>query len=278
MRILSARPALRAVGTTAFSARAATLTFVLALGGFLAPAALAGHGNGSPEVSGTAVAGNVACPDSAPEVGTTLDSTSAKSQNGSWNGSDYTINVTPTASLGGDIAGITFEISTTNGPTVAAREVHLERGSAANVYDYNVPASTFYPGIEHDDMLANPSGSGSTQLSFCLVQIVLGNTPVELRSFSARRTLGGGAVLRWRTASEIDFLGFNVYRQVNGRRVRLNRRLIAAKSLGSGLTGGAYSWRDRARGKKVPSKARYVLEAVHLDGTRTVFRPVRASA
>ena len=267
MRNLIAAPALRA---------ASAATFVLALAALIPPAAFAGHGNGTPEVAATPVSGNIACPSSAPEVGATLDGPAFTSQQGSWNGSEYTITVTPTSSIAGDIAEITFAIMTMSGPTVGAREVHLKHAGDSNLYDYNVPSAGFYPGIEHDDMLANPAGNGATHLTFCLVQLASIGTPVELRSFRAVR--GRSCVrLLWRTASELDFLGFNVYRQIRGRRVRLNRTLIVAKSLmGRGITGGTYSWRDRpANGKRIPRTAKYLLQAVHLDGTKTLFRPVR---
>ena len=51
---------------------------------------------------------------------------------------------------------------------------------------------------------------------------------MTLRSLSAART-ANGVVLRWRTVSELGTLGFHVYREVNGKRVRVNRTLISGK-------------------------------------------------
>lgn len=73
-------------------------------------------------------------------------------------------------------------------------------------------------------------------------------------------------MLRWRTASEIDVLGFHVFRQVRGaQRVRVDRRLIAARGR------GGYSFVDgRApSGKSV----RYWLQVVDVDGARTWYGP-----
>jgi hypothetical protein len=97
-------------------------------------------------------------------------------------------------------------------------------------------------------------------------------TAVIFRSFTASRS-SSGVLLRWRTASEPGLLGFNVYRQVGRSGVRLNRRLIA--SAGSATAGHGYSYRDRRRASK---QARYWLQVVHLDGTRTWQGPVAASS
>jgi hypothetical protein len=76
-----------------------------------------------------------------------------------------------------------------------------------------------------------------------------------------------GVLLRWRASSEIDTLGFNVYRGQNGRRVRLNRALIPSRTDG----GHAYSWLDR----RVPryGQIRYWLQVVSLDGRRSWYGP-----
>ena len=75
--------------------------------------------------------------------------------------------------------------------------------------------------------------------------------------------------VRWRTASEAHLLGFNVYRQVNGRRVRVNTRTIAAHGP------GAYVFRDRSAPRARP--LRYWIEAVDLDGSRRWLGPARVT-
>jgi len=87
---------------------------------------------------------------------------------------------------------------------------------------------------------------------------------VTVRAFTARRAQGV-VLLRWRTASNQGLRGFNVYRDVGGRRVKLNRSLIASR----GSRGTSYSYRYRVvKGKKAP--ARFWLETVHLDGVRAL--------
>lgn len=91
---------------------------------------------------------------------------------------------------------------------------------------------------------------------------------VRLRTFTA---VGAkpGAIIRWRTASEVGTLGFHVYRSRAGARVRVNRTLIAAK----GAAGASYVVRDsRASVRRAP--VRYWLQEVALDGTRSLHGPV----
>lgn len=88
---------------------------------------------------------------------------------------------------------------------------------------------------------------------------------VAFRGLSATRARQG-ALLRWRTASEFALLGFRVYREVAGKRVRVSR-LIAAWG------GGSYSFLDRRAPNRVT--VRYWIEAVNLDGSRRWHGPAR---
>ena len=102
-------------------------------------------------------------------------------------------------------------------------------------------------------------------------------TAVEL--IDVRATAYDRAVLvEWRTGYEIDHLGFHVYREVGGERVRLTPALIA----GSGLlaergmavaTEQAYAWWDEGANRTIPGVT-YWLEDVDLDGTSTWHGPV----
>ncbi len=95
---------------------------------------------------------------------------------------------------------------------------------------------------------------------------------VTLYSFTGIRS-PNGVILRWRTASEVNALGFNVYRLRNGRRVRLNRRLIPALGVTrGGVAGGAYSYVDRRAPRHA---ARYWLQEVDTSGHRTWHGPAR---
>ncbi|MDQ3893657.1 MAG: hypothetical protein M3292_03165 [Actinomycetota bacterium] len=102
-----------------------------------------------------------------------------------------------------------------------------------------------------------------------------GPLAAQLQSFTATRA-GKAVTLRWRTASEVDMLGFNVYRQVAGKRVRLNRHLIpSAGLLSSALSGHSYAYRVAASTRAF-AKARYWLQGVERDGSSAWYGPVVA--
>ena len=109
-------------------------------------------------------------------------------------------------------------------------------------------------------------GDGGSISGGWSLDIATTTTAATFRSLTASSTSRGVAVA-WRTASELDTLGFHVYREVNGKRVRVNSKLIAGK--GRGL----YSFLDRKapKGKTV----RYWVQAVHLDGSRSWYGPAR---
>lgn len=101
-------------------------------------------------------------------------------------------------------------------------------------------------------------------------------TAVTLSRFAA--TLSDRAILlEWETASEIDALGFHLYRSesAEGELVRLNLALIPAQNSGT-PTGAVYTWRDQ----DVAAGVDYFcwLEAVDVYGLATRHGPVSATA
>jgi hypothetical protein len=102
-------------------------------------------------------------------------------------------------------------------------------------------------------------------------------TAVEIGSFSAAPA-GDRIVLRWQTASEIDRLGFNVYRatSVDGPRILLNEDLIASPLPPGSSAGADYSFEDLP----VKSGARYFywLEDVDMYGVTSLHGPFEAAA
>ena len=83
-------------------------------------------------------------------------------------------------------------------------------------------------------------------------------------------------LLTWKTGGETQNLGFNVYREQNGSRIRLNASLIAGSAL---LMRGAlpkhsgktYTWID---GSADVGGGTYWLEDVSVNGTNTMHGPV----
>jgi hypothetical protein len=117
---------------------------------------------------------------------------------------------------------------------------------------------------------AGSQGGGNLSLSIGLIP-----TAVELVSFEAIPK-ARGIRITWETASEIDTLGFNLYRAESLDEVptRLNDSLIPAGAPGS-PGGESYTWLDR------PVEAGhtyfYWLEDVDLSGRATRHGPVSAT-
>ena len=120
--------------------------------------------------------------------------------------------------------------------------------------------------------ITNPDGQTTT------VQILVGPTAVKLDSFAATGFDDGRVLVQWKSGHEADNLGFNVYREHNGSRVRITPQLVAGSALIAGadtaLTAGkSYNWVDTPQaggGKSV----RYWLEEINLKGDRTLHGPV----
>jgi uncharacterized repeat protein (TIGR01451 family) len=118
-----------------------------------------------------------------------------------------------------------------------------------------------------------PANNTATQ-----TEIITFPTSVKLNSFTAA-SRGGEVMLTWNTGSELRNLGFNLYREQNGERVRMNPSLIAGSALimRGGLPQHAaktYAWIDHSPA----AGGSYWLEDVDLDGTRTMHGPVSPQA
>ena len=98
-------------------------------------------------------------------------------------------------------------------------------------------------------------------------------TKAKLVEFSATQ-YDTVTALSWKTSYEVDNLGFNVYREVGGRRALLNSSLIAGSALVAGpgvalTAGNSYEWTDYTDA----AGARYYLEEVDLAGRSTTHGP-----
>ena len=133
--------------------------------------------------------------------------------------------------------------------------------------------------VTADQTDPNQANNTSTQ-----TETITAPTRIALQSFSAHvGTDKNGAsriILTWKTGGEAHNLGFNVYREQNGNRVRMNASLIAGSALlMSGAqpkhAGRSYAWIDAAAA--VGGDA-YWLEDVDVNGTRTMHGPVSVSA
>lgn len=87
-----------------------------------------------------------------------------------------------------------------------------------------------------------------------------------------------GVMLEWKTASEVNNLGFNIYREEAGRRVRVNPEILAGSALRVGpevpmLAGESYAWWDAGAQTDHPA---YYIEDLDLNGASTWHGPYYA--
>ncbi len=110
-------------------------------------------------------------------------------------------------------------------------------------------------------------------------------TAVKLNGFAAVRS-GDEVKLLWQSGYEARNLGYNIYREQDGKRVAITPSLVAGSALVAGnrtrLTAGlSYLWYDQLPGSGQRSAVRgqqspvtYWLEDVDLNGTRTLHGPI----
>ena len=101
---------------------------------------------------------------------------------------------------------------------------------------------------------------------------------VRLNSFTATSS-SRGTLLSWNSGGELHNLGFNVYRDVNGEKIRLNSSLIAGSALLMRDTveqhaAKTYRWIDNSPN----ADASYWIEDVDLNGTRTLHGPISSES
>jgi Peptidase family C25 len=112
-----------------------------------------------------------------------------------------------------------------------------------------------------------------------------GPTAVKVKAFTAKGFSDGQVLLEWNTSYEVDNLGYNVYREVGGKRAKINSQLIAGSALMTGQSvalhaGRTYAWSDLASadGSTFGAGVRYWLEDIDVNGKRTMTGPITVAA
>ncbi len=157
-------------------------------------------------------------------------------------------------------------------------KVFVKANNAAQTVDAEADMTSF----ESDGFTLNWTTNDAVATE--MLYLALEDAPVnavKMASFTATRKTDR-VTLAWRTGHEVDNLGFHVYRELGGRRIRLTPSLIAGSALlvgrGASFAGGAsYAWDDIAPGSDAAA-ARYWLEDVDVDGSRTWHGPVAPAA
>jgi len=94
--------------------------------------------------------------------------------------------------------------------------------------------------------------------------------PVELSLFIATKTKEG-VLLQWRTESEINNLGFNIYRIANENAVKISVQIIK----GHGTTGATHDYQFLDPDAPEGVAAKYFIEDVAFSGARAQSHTIR---
>ena len=185
---------------------------------------------------------------------------------------------------------LTYLSSTTTQGTCseAGGTVTCQLGTMANAATATITILTIpeQPGTVSNTatVTADQTDPNLTNNSSTWSETIVSPTRVTLQSFSAYSgTDKNGAsrvILIWKTGGEAHNLGFNLYREQDGNRVRVNSSVIAGSAL---LMRGAlpkhagrsYAWIDSSPGGVGAS---YWLEDVDVNGTRTLHGPISVQA
>jgi hypothetical protein len=163
--------------------------------------------------------------------------------------------------------GSSFSLGNLNAPsTISDGAWHVVSGTLAVPNAFAAHSMQFEPFFQ---CACNQTTTATVNFD----DVAFETTPLAVTVYGLRATRSHrGVVLRWRTGTEADTLGFNVYRQTGARRVLVNRRLIPAVGA---VAGSLYSYRDRSAPQH--RALRYWLQDVAVDGTRTWHGSVRLS-
>jgi uncharacterized repeat protein (TIGR01451 family) len=186
--------------------------------------------------------------------------------------------VLPETAADGTATEITFVSATVGSGTGTCSQgsgtITCQLGSMAPAASdtITVVVSTAVP-TQYTNTASVVADQQTTPQSASAQTLVVAPTAIRLQSFIAGNS-NGGVVLEWRTGAELHNLGFNVYRDVNGARVRVNPSLIAGSALRmrgalAKHAATSYSWVDRAP----QPGAVYWLEDVDVHGARTLYGP-----
>jgi hypothetical protein len=128
---------------------------------------------------------------------------------------------------------------------------------------------------QYELLLATSTPTATPALDRMILYYDLVPTAVTLASFTAMPH-AGAIRLDWETASELDNLGFNLYRSDHaaGPYTQLNEVLIPSQAPGS-MQGAVYTWEDRA--VAAGTTYYYKLESVDSRGRPALYGPVTAS-
>ncbi len=115
----------------------------------------------------------------------------------------------------------------------------------------------------------NPPNDSATALAN-----VLAPTAIRMFDTNLEQDGDGNVRIEWTTSFEVDNLGFNLYRETSGGRVKVNPSLIPGSALFAAKrqldSGRSYAWKDTVGQGEF---AQYTIEDLDLNGQRTLHGP-----
>ncbi|HEV2722470.1 MAG TPA: C25 family cysteine peptidase [Thermoanaerobaculia bacterium] len=261
--------------------------------------------------SGTTLTSNATITTTTSETITTNNSASASNLVTTRTNADVAIVKTDSPDPVGNGQLITYRLAVTNnGPAIATNvtisdplpaavlfvSVNPSIGSCSGTTTINCALGTLPVGnTQYVDLIVQANGTGTdtntatasrtetdpipSNDSSTATTTVLAVTLVRMREFSATQDKKD-VLLTWRTDFESDNLGFNVYRDAGGQRVKINKSLIAGTAMltkhkddqNGNSAGHTYRLRDKL--DSANGFVQYFLEDVDIAGRRTMHGPV----
>ncbi len=137
----------------------------------------------------------------------------------------------------------------------------------------------WYAGMYFTNVGADATRNWNTRIGSFKFPSCTAPTEAKVKTFTAEGFDDGRVLLRWSSGYEVDNLGYNVYREANGQRTKINPQTIAGSALVTGpkvaLTAGkSYAWGDQL----TQAGTRYWLEDVDLSGKSTWTGPISLDA
>ena len=188
-------------------------------------------------------------------------------------GSGQCVTVTLTQTSGPDTALFTAAYLGSFDPTNPETNYLADPGASDSLnvpttYSFLLSAGQTAVIVVHE---VDSDGCASLDLGCSYTLTIDTVTAVTFASVSATRT-GTGVVVRWRTGTEADLLGFQIYRSRGHSWQRITRSLIAAKG---SVAGASYRYLDKTARRGV--SYRYRIKAVNRNGTTAWFGPMRVA-
>lgn len=180
-------------------------------------------------------------------------------------GTDHTVTARVQDSDGSPLVGTVVTFTVVSGPHAGTTDTDTTDSDGKATFTYS-GTSAGTDTIE----VTFVNGTSETVTSNQVAKTWEKETAIELVSFAARTCAGGNVTLTWKTATEVDNAGFNLYRagSKDGSNTKVNNTLIPAK--GDATSGARY----RVVDEPGEGEFYYQLEDVDFSGKSTMHGPV----